>query len=173
MIDPATIAVMAGGKKAALLWPLFIGMTAQKAGTVSIDILKNWGAVIAAVSAAIYMGGIFEKVNDMQVDATEAHRVLNLKIEDGLKHLKETTDAEWAFREYKIDKSFKATDEGERWTFSMAKKANDEIMRSINENSNEDNVRYATIADAMVVMGGRMTRLFEKIDVLNKKTGAN
>ena len=164
MIDPATTAAILGGKKAALLWPLFIGMTAAKVAPAGLDFLKIWGPFLAAITAAVYMGGLFEQVRDFQVDADREHRRLEQKVHDGFERLQELNAEKWNFREYKIDKAFNAINEGGRWTFPMATKANNKISATISENSREDNVRHASLTAALVAMSKRMTRIFERMD---------
>lgn len=166
MIDLATII---GSKKTMIaLWPLMIGMTAEKAGTVGIDLIKVWGPFLAAITAAIYMGGLFEQVQDFQIHADRDHARLEQKIDSEILHLKNINVEKWNFREYKIDKAFNAINEGGRWTLQMATKANEKIMGAINENSHEDTIRHDVVAKAFIVANERMTRIFERMDKIEK-----
>lgn len=167
MSDPitGTGAILAGKKLALLSLPfLGLGMVAEKAGMASIDLIKVWGPFLAAITAAIYMGGLFEQVKDFQVHADRDHSRLEQKINSEILHLKNVNAEKWNFREYKIDKAFNAINEGGRWTLQNATEANELIRSSISENSREDNVRHETILKALIVMGNRMTRTFERMD---------
>lgn len=163
MFDILTATSLIGFKKLSLLL-IGIGMTAGKAGLMSIDMLKIWGPFLATITAAVFMGGLFEQVQNFQIDAKGSHKQLAEKFETELAHLKKINEEKWHFREYKINKAFDGINEGGRWTLPEEIKANEKINASISENSREDNVRHAVLEDAILALSKRMTRIFERMD---------
>ena len=177
MTDPATcVGAACVAKKGLLALPFLgaaIGMTVAKTGTLSIDVIKNWSVVAAALATAFYVGTIvtaFDKQNEI---AELQHASIRLHTDSEILELKQQVETEMVDLRYKANFAYERANLGNRYTFDMAQSDKKEIKTSIDENSNEDNIRHATLADAIVAISQRMTRLFEKIDVLNKKTGVN
>lgn len=157
MVDPLTTAAMLGGKKVAMLWPLFIGMTVTKAGSLSIDVIKNWVVVVAVIASAIYMGRLFEKVERFQEQAIDDHR-----------HIQNSMDAAFRERDFKLNYVYAQATKGNRYTWAMAQEDKEKLTDSIDENSTEDNVRHSTVADAFIQANARMTRIFERMDKIEE-----
>ena len=146
-------------------------MAASTAGSLSIDVVKNWTVVAAALGTAFYVGTIVTEFDKQNEISALQHASIRLHTDSEILELKQRVETEMVDLRYKANFAYERANLGNRYTFDMAQSDKKEIKSAIDENSNEDNVRHATLADAIVAISQRMTRLFEKIDAINEKLG--
>ena len=173
MTEPVIACVGAAcvGKKFLLAIPFLgvgLGVVAAKvSGTLSVDVIKDWSVVAAALATAFYVGSMAmsvekqNEINDLQ------HASLKLKIETAVDRIEREAELYNEDRDSKLDFVYNRAIKGNRYTWDNAQLDKKIVLGKINENSTEDNVRHETVLDAILVLAKRVTRSFEKIDKIN------